>query len=431
MNLFGLNVGIQGWEKYCLRQSLTAAALFLGLNAAALAIDDAIVVPDATTRLTPYTSTTDNLPHNVKLGPMDISLIAGLRTTYSDNINLAHDNRMEDIYFSPYVETSAIWAVTEYNTLHLGLGLSYNKYVMHPEADSRAPILTPESDTGFDFDFQIDDFRFTVYDHISYAQDPIDNAALSNVTNYGRFDNIVGLRAAWNVTADLELAAGVAQENWFSESSEFNYLNRSTQIFDASATYQMGPATFVGLQGSAYIDSYEQHIQNSGTRYSVGPFIRTKLTKTLDMKAGASFELGNFSTGGSNGDTSNLSSYAMYLTLNHRFNRYISQSLSVIRGNDLGTYSNYVESWRVQHNANWAIINNVSVGTELFVEFADDSGGFSSDSYSRYGGGVSLGYRVTPHLTSTLGYNYIEKESRYLERSYYQNSVTLDLRYNF
>ena len=93
MNLFGLNVGIQGWEKYCLRQSLTAAALFLGLNAAALAIDDAIVVPDATTRLTPYTSTTDNLPHNVKLGPMDISLIAGLRTTYSDNINLAHDKQ--------------------------------------------------------------------------------------------------------------------------------------------------------------------------------------------------------------------------------------------------------------------------------------------------------------------------------------------------
>ena len=368
--------------------------------------------------------------YNLKVGPFDVSLVGGLGTTYNDNINLSERNRMSDIIISPSLELAATWPMTEYNTLRIGVGMSYSKYINHPEADSRGPILTPDSNTGFDFDILAGDFRFVVYDHISYQQDPIDNGSLSNTTSFGRFVNTAGVHGNWDLN-DVQLAMGVAQQNWMSTENTFGYLDRSSQILDGSATFQLGPATFVGLQASTALTNYDQNVQNNNLRFSVGPFMRTKLTNYLDFNAGAGFELGDFQKGGTNGDSSNLSSYSLYAGLTHRLNRHISHSLSIGRYTDLGTYSNYTESWRIEHHASWSVLNNVSLGTNCFMEFADDSGGLLADSYTRYGGGISVGYRLTSKLISTLSYNYIRKDSNLIDRNYYQNAIGLDFRYNF
>ena len=378
--------------------------------------------------------------YNIKAGPFDLSFTAGLDLTYNDNIGLSKNNRLNDFILTPNLDMEAVWPMTEHNTLRIGVGLGYSKYLIHTEADSKSPILTTGSNTGVDFDVLAGDFRFTFFDHISYEQDPIGNGNLSNTLNFGRFVNDAGVRGTWNLN-DLQLAMSISQENWISSESTFSYLDRSSQIISATATYQLGPATFAGIQASTALTAYDQHVQNNNMRYSVGPFMRNRLTKYLDFNCGAALEVGDFSTGGSNGDTSNLSSYSLYAGLTHRLNRYVSHSLTAERAIELGTYTNYVETWRITHSASWNVFNNVSLGTHLFAEFGEESGSITTpgsigygggDSYTRYGGGLSLGYRFTEHLTSSLGYNYIEKIcDRLSDRDYYQNTVTLDFRYNF
>ncbi|NJK92446.1 MAG: outer membrane beta-barrel protein [Blastochloris sp.] len=368
--------------------------------------------------------------YNVKAGPVQLKIVSGLRTTYNDNINLSEFDRLDDIIFSPYTNLTAVWPVTDTNTLRVGLGISYNKYLNNSQADSNAPILSADSNTGADLDIVVGDFRFNIYDYISYEQDPIDNGALSNTLDFGRFINRAGVDGTWDLN-DVELTLGIYQENYWSMTDQFDYLDRSTQGAKGRVAFQLGPETVVGVQANASLNDYDGNIQNDGTRFSVGPFIRSKITENISAGAGASFELGSFDRGGLNGDDRDLTSYSLNGDVSHRLNRHFTHDLSVTRSVDLGTFSNFEEIWEVRYNTRWNVMRHVMISTTSFVEFADESGGFASDDYIRYGSGVSLGYAWTKKLTSTLSYNYTKKESQIFGRDYYQNTVSLDLRYNW
>jgi hypothetical protein len=368
--------------------------------------------------------------YNLKAGPVLLKVDAGLRGTYSDNISLSEFDRLEDYIITPYANLTAIWPMTQSNTLRVGLGVAYDKHLLNPDADSKAPILSSDSNTGFDFDIVAGDFRFNIYDYISYEQDPIDDGTISNTLNYGRFINRAGVDTTWDLN-DVELMLGVYQENYWSTTSEFDYLDRSTQGVKAKASFQLGPETVTGIQATGTLNDYDGNVQNDGQRLSVGPFIRSKITENINAGAAAALELGQFDTGGLNGDQSDLVSYSLSGDISHRVNRYFKHDLLAARTVDLGTYSNYTEIWEVRYDTSWKIFRDVLFGTTAFIEFGDQSGGLISDSFVRYGAGASLGYAWTKKLTSTLSYNYTEKNSDVFGRDYYQNKVVLDFRYSF
>ena len=378
----------------------------------------------------PDTLSAQQEDYNLKVGPVMIRIESGIRGTYSDNINLSEFDRLEDYIITPYTNLTAVWPMTQSNTLRVGLGISYDKHLLNPEADSEAPILSPDSNTGFDFDVVAGDFRFNLYDYISYEQDPIENGAISNSLNYGRFINRAGIDGTWDLN-DVELLLGVYQENYWSTTSEFDYLDRSTQGAKAKASFQIGPETVIGVQAFGSLNDYEGNVQNDGMRLSVGPFIRSKLTENINVGASAALELGQFDTGGLNGDQDDLLSYSLNGDISHRVNRHLRHSLMASRSVDLGTFSNFTEIWEVRYDTSWTIARNVLLGTTAFVEFGDQSGGIIGDNYVRYGGGPSLGYAWTKKLTSTLSYLYTEKESNAFGRDYYQHKITIDFRYTF
>ena len=98
----------------------------------------------------------------------------------------------------------------------------------------------------------------------------------------------------------------------------------------------------------------------------------------------------------------------------------------------LGINSNFITLNYVRHTATWNIINNVLLATEAFYETGDDSGdGVISENIQRYGGAVTFGYQLTPHVTLGLRYQYIQKQSDLPVRDYKQNSVSLDGTYSF
>lgn len=368
--------------------------------------------------------------YNIKSGPVEVKINAGVKNTYSDNINLSEVDRLDDYIITPYANIAAVWPMTQNNTLRVGLGISYDKHLNHPEADSNAPILSPDSQTGFEFDIKVDDFRFNLYDYISYQQDPIENGSISNSINYGRFINRAGIDGTWDLN-DVELMLGFFQENYWSTSKQFEFLDRSTQGVKSKATFQVGPETTTGIQATGTINSYDQNVQNDSMRLSIGPFVRSKITENISAGAEANVEIGQFDQGGLNQDQKDLFSYSLRGDIAHRLNRHLQHDLMVARNVDLGTFSNYTEVWEVRHNSSWNVVQNVLFSTTAFIEFGDESGSFATDSYSRYGAGCTIGYAWTKKLTSSLSYLYTEKDSQLFNRDYYQNKISLDLRYNF
>ena len=69
--------------------------------------------------------------------------------------------------------------------------------------------------------------------------------------------------------------------------------------------------------------------------------------------------------------------------------------------------------------------------TEVFYEDADDSGGFIDEHLHRYGGAISIGYQLTPHVTLGLRYQFTEKDSNVPFRDYTQNRISFDGTYSF
>ncbi|MEJ7703260.1 MAG: hypothetical protein WKF47_06220 [Geodermatophilaceae bacterium] len=67
-------------------------------------------------------------------------------------------------------------------------------------------LLAPGSQLSFDV--FVSDFRINFHDRFSLEQDPIDEAALSNVADYGRFQNTAGVSVLWDLNkavADVRL----------------------------------------------------------------------------------------------------------------------------------------------------------------------------------------------------------------------------------
>jgi len=56
---------------------------------------------------------------------------------------------------------------------------------------------------------------------------------------------------------------------------------------------------------------------------------------------------------------------------------------------------------------------------------------FVAEAFHRYGGAISLGYQLTPHVTLGFRYQYTQKDSDQPLRDYRQNRVAFDGTYSF
>jgi hypothetical protein len=130
-------------------------------------------------------------------------------------------------------------------------------------------------------------------------------------------------------------------------------------------------------------------------------------------------------------DSNDLSDYYANVLLTHRLNAFIRQTLSAGHESQLGVNSNYIKLNYIRHTVSWNVIRNTLLSTEFFYEDANESGGFIDEHLHRYGGALTLGYQLTPHVTLGLRYQYTKKDSDVALRSYEQNRVSLDGTYSF
>src|ERR1700676_1842514 len=138
----------------------------------------------------------DRIPYNLLLGPVRFRLSATFGVEYNDNINLAEVNEQHAVILRPQVNFDAIWPLTQLNTLRMDIGLGYAYYINHTNANTNGVLIAPGSQLAFDI--FVGDFRINIHERPSLQQDPIAELGLSNVIDYGRFENTAGVSVLWD-----------------------------------------------------------------------------------------------------------------------------------------------------------------------------------------------------------------------------------------
>jgi hypothetical protein len=403
--------------------------------------------------------TIDNIPYNLQLGAIKFRFSATLGVEYNDNINLAEDGSVlaltpsgpitlttspqSDFIIHPQVNVNALWPITQLNTLKFDIGLGYAFYLDHSNNNTNSVLLTPGSQLAFDI--FVGDFRINIHDRFSLEQDPISEVALSNVADYGRFQNSAGVAVLWDLNQAV-VTLGYDHYNFIAMNDRFEYLDRNADIFSGTIGFTPSSTMTVGLEGSVVDTYYDQHVLNDSLSYSVGAFIETQLTTNLKLRVAGGYQWMNFDNGGLVNDFHDLNDYYANALLSHRVNSVLTHNLSIGHESQLGVNSNYVKLNYVRHTATWNILYHTLLTTELFYEDAEESGGqavlvpvpglplinpFAAERLHRYGGALSLGYQLTPHVTLGLRYQYTQKDSDQPLRDYRQNRIALDGTYSF
>ncbi len=391
----------------------------------------------------------ERIPYNLLVGPVRFRVGASIGVEYNDNINYAPDQfAQDDVIIRPQVTLNAIWPISEINTFRLDLGFSYAAYLDHSEANTNGILIAPNSQVAFDI--FVGDFRINIHDRLSVQQDPIAEFALSNTTDYGRLENYAGLSVLWDLNAIL-VTVGYDHYTYVSTTDEFDYLNRMAEQVYGSAGVNLTNTMIVGVEGTAVFTSFDDNILNDSNTYSAGAFLETQLTNNIRARVAGGYQWIDFDhnfvlfdLGPPFGiimvpDKSDVEDFYVNGLITHQINGYVSHSLSAGHENQLGINSNAIELNYVRYTINWNVIRNTLLSTEFFYEDADESGGFAGifqgdfngEHLHRYGGAITVGYQLTPHVTLGLRYQYTQKDSDLLFRDYTQNRVSLDGTYSF
>jgi hypothetical protein len=397
------------------------------------------------------------IPYNLLLGPVRFRVGASVGVEYNDNINYAEVNTQDDVIITPNLTLDMLWPITQLNTLRLDLGLGYSFYLDHSEDNTDFLLVAPKSQIAFDI--FIGDFRINLHDKMLLQQDPVQEGALSNVVDYGRFENTAGLSVLWDLNK-LLLQVGYDHYNFIATNSDFDYLNRNAEMVGGSAAFIVNPTITVGVEGNAVWTRYDNNDSsnvgqlNDSEDYSVGGFVEASITNNLKVRAAGGYQWINFDQNFVTfffgpfalnfPDHKDLADYYVNGLISHRINAQISQTLSAGHENQLGINSNYITLNYVRHAVSWNILRNTLLTTEFFFEDAEESGGEvganpftiatgqrAGEHFQRLGGAVTLGYQLTPHVTLGLRYQGTTKDSDVFLRDYNQNRVSVDGTYSF
>ena len=369
---------------------------------------------------------------------------------YNDNINIAEVNELDDFIFRPQLNFNAMWPITQLNTLRFDIGIGYAFYLEHSEYNTNGILLAPGSQLSFDV--FVGDFRINFHDRFSLEQDPIGEPGLSNVADYGRFQNTAGVSVLWDLNKAVA-TFGYDHYTFIATNDDFEYLDRNADAFMASLSVALTSTTGVGVEAAYVFNRYDEDLLNDSNTFSVGAFIETQVTNYVKVRLAGGYQtisfddddvvLGPFPPGFLPGDETflvfedqgDLDDFYANILISHRINAAFTHRLAAGHESQLGVNSNYIQLNYVRHTATWNIINRTLISTELFYEDAEESGGFLNfgrgEELRRYGGAISIGYQLTRHVTLGARYQYTQKDSDVPLRDYRQNRVSIDGTYSF
>lgn len=422
-----------------------------------------------------------------KVGDVYLTMAAGLRVEYNDNVNTSPNDPIGDFIITPEVRFRFYWPYAERNSLDFNLGLKYDYYLQR--SDLNEPNFSIDPGTILQFRMFVGDFMFTLYDLPSIQNTPPPDLGVVNVVNFSQLQNTIGLAVTWDLNK-LLLNARVERSDSVSLNNEFTSENSTTYNFALEAAYMIAPALQVGARGSVSQTSYQENVMNDFRKYEFGLFAEGRLTNytTFSFEAGLQryeyFDTGTQSSTGpvveaqptpvptpaptpdpvtgvvpppapapapvavapsspvvvdQGGDVTNVEATAgggdffgpyFRFSLFNRLNRYYDHSLIVALDTQSSAISNFTQVFNVSYQFSWRIHNHVTVFGMLGAEYGKYSGN-DTGSYINLEAALAIQYQLFRDMFLRLEYRFFNKIGYEEIEGYRQNRISFYVEYQF
>jgi len=361
--------------------------------------------------------------YNIQTGPVYLRFQGEMGIELNDNANYSSTAPDADMDFRPNLNIKAFWPVTEQNTLALSAGIGYVDYIR----DRSLSHLNITSDSGLAFNVYSGDFVFNLHDRFSAVdyqiQDPSVSASLI------RFENTAGLGATWDLD-QLILSASYDHDTYTSLTPYYQYSDNSSELINGRAAVVLSTTSKAGLEAGGGVTTYDQNVLDNSTQFSVGPLYQAQFTPHLAGAVSAGFISYQFAHNGTVTNAGNFAGYYAAASVNHQLNESFSHSLMFGRQIQLGVVANLTENYYANYQATWIFIHNVST-TFRFSFFDGTTSGGEVEKYDQYGPGITLGWRITDKVGSSVSFDFVEKTSDLPGLNYTQNRILFDFTYDF
>ncbi len=371
----------------------------------------------------------ENQKFSLELGPVSMRFEGGLEIDVTDNVKYVSDNPQEDLIFRPQLKAFSSWRVSERNTLSLGLGIGYEKYLNTTEYDRF--FISP--DTDLSFDIYAGDFLINLHDQFNYTGDVSSSPTISGTGSLPRFENTVGIRTVWDLNKAF-ISVSYDHQNYIATDSVYDYLTHSAELLTATVGFQLRPTVQAGLQLGGGLIDYTQPLSQDNQHVSIGPFVSAQLSENTSFRLGGGYVMYFLDTLGLTDLTSSVDAYYLEASLNQRVSKLLTHSLSF--GQSLqsqfgsGRGSQLLDSKYIAYSASWNLLRKTALYTTLRYEH-DQQSGLLGETFDWFGTTVSLSRPITQSLSATLGYQFHLKDSDRKGSDYLQNRLVLSLAYAF
>ena len=410
-------------------------------------------------------------PYNLKLGPIALTANAGFGVEFVDNLNLSGADKTGDIVLRPSISLQGVWQVTKLNNLELRTTLGYTKYLSHPELDSQAALISPDS--VIRLNIYVGDVKLVLHEQFSLEEDPVGSGGVSGVAKLGRFTNTIGVTALWDLN-DVVWSLGYDHYNFVttgstattngSANSNLSSLDHSTEQISSAVSLKFGPTTALGLEGTAAYSQYPKNPNADSTNFSLGPYLDMQLTRYTHMTFGVGYQIYSSqnsggtgaalpefvnaaggaigapaaSQGGTNQPRGDGNGYYFNLSLVHRLNSFYQDRLSIGRQFQIGLLSDRTETTFARYSSTWAFSRRLTLASSLDLEdvkqtsqFANSFGGASLPNYRFVGAALSTSYQLTKKMSVSLTYQYSHRFATTVGQEYAQNRLAIQFGYQF
>jgi len=439
---------------------------------------------------------------NIKAGPVYVVVSAMVSTEYTDNVNLSNGKTtpiQPELTIYPSIGINAATQVklipsSELNTsdLRFTTNLGYRDYVFHSQLNQKVVDINVSPDSELSLLIHAGHFKIRLHDGFSLQSDPATDGSLSNIAQFRRFVNTVGVSTLWDVNSKTKVNFSYNHSNLYALSittlgntnsttsstkttssttssskitsiaqiigstknttataakntgqattyNNVSSLNSWTDAASLSADCQVFSLLNVGFTTSVQATSFPAAPSQDTTSYSYGPTASLRLSQYTTLTASCGItqnRMGNAFTGtpAATGTTSGDSNTNYFdLTLANQLNTYYSHTLSIGRQVSLGILGDQNEVDYVRYTSSWRVNSHISISTGIFAENTTNLGSLLGGSYRyrRYGCSLSTSYRLSGRMSTTLDYRVIDKLSNDPTQSYKQNTITWTINYQF
>jgi hypothetical protein len=374
-----------------------------------------------------------NQNYTFKSGDFRLLAEPSIEVQYNDNVNVSQNAPQDDVILKPIIHFLGTYPISDRNLFQFDVGVGYDQYVNHSSYSG----FRLDTYSQLSYDIYVKDFWINLHDRMSYTRDPAGQSGVANTAFYGGFDNSVGLTTTWDLQ-DLVVTVGYDHENYISATSDFNQMDRASEVPVARVGLGWAPRFTAGLEGTASSTRYDEPVLNDNTGYSGGLYGDWQPGSYLHVLPRVGYTFYDFDQTSRYVQAVDQDTWYADLTVRHDITDTISYSLSAGHELRLGVQADTIEDWYVRPTVSFKIIKGLGLNT--YISYEDGTQRITpiapypdlipkTEDYDWFGAGFGVNYRLMRRLLVGLDYRFTIRSSSITDRDYTQDLVGLRLTY--